>query len=227
MVKATTKPKGATSYKETAFGIIPRSRLIQLEVEGTKKGLEYISALVQKRKFSKITPELICDLHQVSFGWIFPAWAGKYRKIQVTFSGKEAPSYHQISELVINLCSDLEERLKHLPKTNKEDFIIKVVELLAWFQHRFVFIHPFQDYNGRMARMLTSFILLQLNLPPIELKAETGADRNYYLKSLQKADEGDYLSLEALINNALSESLEKIKNKMAVEDEVVEEEKKE
>ncbi len=208
MVK--TKPKGATSYKETAFGIIPRSKLIQLELEGTKRGLEYIDELTRKGK-SNITPELICKLHQISFGWIFPEWAGKYRKIQVTFSGKEAPLYYQVSELITNLCNDLEERLKHLPKPDEESFIIKVVELLAWFQHRFVFIHPFQDYNGRTARILTTLILLQLNLPPIEIKAETGADRKRYLQSMQKADEEDYSSLEMLINNALSESLEKIK----------------
>ncbi|OGE45833.1 hypothetical protein A3B39_01225 [Candidatus Daviesbacteria bacterium RIFCSPLOWO2_01_FULL_37_10] len=60
--------------------------------------------------------------------------------------------------------------------------------------------------------MLNSLILLQLNLPPIELRAETGEDRKKYLRSMQKADEGNYSSLEALINIALLESLEKIKN---------------
>ena len=59
--------------------------------------------------------------------------------------------------------------------------------------------------------MLTTLILLQLNLPPIELKAETGKDRKYYLKAMQKADEGEISLLESLINNALSESLERIK----------------
>lgn len=211
MVKATTKPKGATSYKETAFGIVSRSKLIRLELEGTKRGLEYIYDLLEKGKFSKITPDLICKLHEISFGWIFPKWAGKYRKIQVTFSGKEAPLYFQVPELVINLCNDLEERLKYLPGKDDENFIIKIVQLLAWFQHKFVFIHPFQDYNGRTARMLTSLILLKLDLPPIELKAETGADRKSYLKAMQRGDEGDLAMLETLINNALSESLEKIK----------------
>lgn len=207
----TTKPKGATSYKETAFGIIPRSKLIKLELEGVKKGLEYIYDLVSSNKNFKITPDLICRLHQVSFGWIFPKWAGKYRKIQVTFSGKEAPPYYLVSELVLNLSNDLDERLKHLPKPDAENFIIKVVELLAWFQHRFVFIHPFKDYNGRTARMLTTLILLQLDLPPIEIKAETGQDRKQYLEAMQKADEGNFTLLETLINNALSESLVKIK----------------
>lgn len=211
MAKTKTKPKGATSFKETAFGIIPRLKLIKLELEGTKKGLEYIQSIVEKQKDSKITFDLICKLHKVSFGWIFPNWAGKYRKIQVTFSGKEAPPYYQLHELIINLCNDLEERLKHLPKPDYQDFIIQVIELLAWFQHRFVFIHPFQDYNGRTSRMLTTLILLQLNLPPIELKADTGNDRSRYLKAMQKGDEGDLTYLEKLINNALFESLEKIK----------------
>lgn len=211
MARSTTKPKGATSYKETAFGIIPRSQLIKLELEGTKRGFEFIYALVESGEDTSITPDLICKLHHISFGWIFPKWAGKYRIIQVTFSGKEAPPFYQIPELIRNLCSDLQERINHLPKPAEKDFIIKIVELLAWFQHRFVFIHPFQDYNGRTARMLTTFILLTLNLPPIELKAETKDDRNRYLKAMQKGDEGNLSLLETLINNALSESLEKIR----------------
>ena len=83
MNRTGTKPKGATSYQDTAFGIIPRSKLIKFEIEGTKKGLEYLYNLFGREKEVQITPELIIKLHEVSFGWIFPKWAGKYRKIQV------------------------------------------------------------------------------------------------------------------------------------------------
>src|SRR5205823_1072123 len=124
-----------------------RSKLLKLEIEGTKKGLEYLYNIVKENKNIEITPLFICKLHEVSFGWIFPEWAGKYRKIQVTFSDKEAPQYFQVPALITNLCNDLAERLKHLPTFENEQFIIEVVKLLAWFQHRFVFIHPFQDYN--------------------------------------------------------------------------------
>lgn len=210
MKKSTTKPKGVTSYKETAFGVIPRTKLIQFEIEGTKKGLEYLHDLIKHHTDVHVTPSLVCKLHGLAFGWIFPDWAGKYRKIQVTFSGKVAPSFYRVPELVINLCDDLEERLKHLPKSESEYFIVKVVELLAWFQHSFVCIHPFQDYNGRMARMLTIFILLKCNLPPVELKAETRADRKQYLTALQKADCGDYSSLENLISKVLTVGLEQL-----------------
>lgn len=210
MTNSSTKPVGATSYKDTAFGIIPREKLLQFEIEGTKKGLEYLYDVVKKDKKSSIIPEFICKLHDVSFGWIFPKWAGKYRKIQVTFSDKEAPPYFEVPVLIINLCKDLEERLKHLPKNDNETFIIEVVKLLAWFQHRFVFIHPFQDYNGRTARMLTIFILLKLNLPPIEIQVENQEDRKKYLTAMQNADGGNSTLLEQLLGNALSESLTKL-----------------
>ena len=211
MGKSSTKPKGATSYKDTAFGIIPRSKLVKLEIEGTKKGLEYIEDLLRKQKNTKITLDLILDLHRVSFGWIFPKWAGKLRTVQVTFSGKEALPFYQLSELIINLCRDSEEIMSRLSNPAKENFILEVVSLLAWFQHKFVFIHPFQDYNGRIARMLTILILLRLGLPPIEVKSERKSDRKSYLTAMQKADGGDLSLLEKLISQALNESLGSIK----------------
>ena len=211
MSKNSTKPKGATSYKDTAFGIISRSKLVKLEIEGTKKGLEHLENLLVRQKSIKITQDLILELHKISFGWIFPKWAGKLRVIEVTFSGKEAPPFYQLTELVVNLCRDTEERISHLSNPANENFILEVVLLLAWFQHKFVFIHPFQDYNGRTARMLTILILLRLGLPPIELKSETEPDRRSYLTAMQKADDGDFSLLEKLISQALNESLESIK----------------
>lgn len=207
MNRSATKPKGATSYKETAFGILPREKLLFLELDGTKKGLEYIYTLVKKSEHVRVTPELICKLHEVSFGWIFPTWAGKFRTIQVTFSDKEAIPYYQVPERITNLCKDLEARLRELPLHTSDDFITSVVELLAWFQHAFVFIHPFQDYNGRLARMLTTLILLSLSLPPMELTAETETDRKRYLAAMQSADSGDYSPLETLMSHALTEAL--------------------
>ncbi|MBW7956066.1 Fic family protein [Patescibacteria group bacterium] len=207
MVNDSTKPSGATSYKQTAFGIIPRSQLLQLELEGTKKGLEFIYTLVKAHAKVDITPALIRQLHSVSFGWIFPEWAGAFRTIQVTYSGKEAPNYFQVPELIENLCADLRTRLAYLPKTTELGYIENVVSLLAWFQHQFVFIHPFQDYNGRTGRMLTSLLLLNLKLPATEIQIETEADRQHYLQAMQRGDENDLTVLEKLIGEALLENL--------------------
>lgn len=209
MAKPSTKPKSATSYKQTAFGIIPRSKLVTLEIEGIKRGLEHVYAVINRGQDAQITPQFICKLHAITFGWIFPEWAGRFRTIQVTYSGKEAPPHHKIPELVLNLCNDLQERLRQLTTPTNVSFVHELTQLLAWFQHRFVFIHPFQDYNGRIARMLTIYILLIFNLPPIELKGDTDIDRKRYIKGLQSADHGDYSLLEQLISDELITTLKK------------------
>lgn len=200
MNETSTKPKGATSYKQTAFGVISREKLLGLELKGTKKALEYIDHSVQHKTLS---PEFVLKIHDVAFGWIFPDWAGKYRSVRVEYSGKEAPKPHLVPELLSNLCADLAERLKQI---NQAD-IDQIIHLLAWFQHRFVVIHPFQDYNGRLARMLTSFILLKVGIPPIEIAADTASDRNRYLEAMYSADRGDMSKLENLIRSAIDESL--------------------
>ena len=205
----STKPKGTTSYKETAFGILPRSRVVRLENKGVAEALKYILRLNSKK--AQITPKAICDIHKTGFGFIFPDWAGEFRTIDVTVGDFEPPHYSKIAELVKNLCDDLDERLKHVPlSSDEENFLSEVISLLSWFQHQFVWIHPFKDYNGRVARLTTVLLALNLGLPALELEAETGKDRENYINAMKTADNHDLSKLEKLIATALRESLEKM-----------------
>lgn len=205
----TTKPKSTTSYRETAFGILPRSKVVALEKEGVKQAQRYILKLNERS--AKITPDLIRNLHKEGFGFIFPDWAGKFRAENVTVGEYKPPHYSRLPELIKNFCDDLEERLRHLPSQNDEEkYLAEVIGLLAWFQHRFVWIHPFKDYNGRVARLLTNLLALNLGLPILSIKAETGRDRERYVKAMKVADKHNYSKLEKLIANSLRGSLEKI-----------------
>jgi len=207
-VAKSTKPKSATSYKQTAFGILTRSKVVQLEAEGVKKAQDYIVKLNESK--AVITPQLVLDIHKVGFGFIFPDWAGKFRTLDVTVGDYEPPHYSQISTLVKNLCEDLSERLKHLPSPDSAElFLTELISLLSWFQHRFVWIHPFNDYNGRVARLLTNLLLLNLGLPIITITADTGEEREEYVEAMKAADKHDYSKLGDLIAGALKESLEK------------------
>lgn len=208
-VAKSTKPRSATSYKETVFGILPRSKVVVLEQEGVKKAQQYILKLSEKK--AKITPELICNVHKEGFGFIFPDWAGKYRTIDVTVGKHEPPHYSKVRVHIKSLCDDLKERLKHLPPPKEgEQFLAEAISLLAWFQHRFVWIHPFKDYNGRVARLLTNLLAFNLGLPILIIKAETGKDRERYVNAMKAADKHNYSKLERLIANALKEGLEKV-----------------
>ncbi len=53
-------------------------------------------------------------------------------------------------------------------------------------------IHPFDDGNGRTARLITNYVLLRQNLPPMVIKSD---HRDRYIGALQSADLGQILSL--------------------------------
>ena len=76
---------------------------------------------------------------------------------------------------------------------------------LPWFlagSHRsFLAIHPFDDGNGRTARLLVNFALLRRRLPPIVIKTD---HRDRYIAGLQSADLGQILPLATfMMENAL------------------------
>jgi hypothetical protein len=52
---------------------------------------------------------------------------------------------------------------------------------------------------------LINLILLNLNLPPIELKIETMTSRKNYINALQSADNQDYKKLEKIFKSAIDE----------------------
>ncbi len=66
----------------------------------------------------------------------------------------------------------------------------------AWLHHRFTQIHPFQDGNGRVARAITSLVLVKDGLFPLVV---TRDDKPTYLDALEAADSGNLKPLIDLI----------------------------
>jgi Fic family protein len=77
--------------------------------------------------------------------------------------------------------------------------------LAAIFHHRFVAIHPFDDGNGRLGRILMNLILMQKGLPPAIIKLK---DRQDYYIALNNANAGNYDLLVDYIANSLKDSLD-------------------
>lgn len=85
------------------------------------------------------------------------------------------------------------------------------------FHYKFIRIHPFDDGNGRTARILMNFILMQYGFPPVVIKTE---DKQTYFSVLRLADAGDIQpfvkfisenlihSLQLMINGAKGEEIE-------------------
>lgn len=79
------------------------------------------------------------------------------------------------------------------------------VLLAAEFHYRFIRIHPFDDGNGRTARLLMNFILMQYGYPPVIIKTE---DKENYFNVLRLADAGNIEPFVNYIAENLSRSLE-------------------
>lgn len=59
------------------------------------------------------------------------------------------------------------------------------VKLAALFHYRYIRIHPFEDGNGRIARLIVNFILARHDYPMIVVRSRSQKD---YLEALHQAD---------------------------------------
>lgn len=80
-----------------------------------------------------------------------------------------------------------------------------ILPLIAKLHHDFVLIHPFDDGNGRVARMLVNYVLMHQGYPPIIVPTERKKD---YLAALRLADAGDITELENFLGTCVIRSLE-------------------
>jgi Fic family protein len=70
----------------------------------------------------------------------------------------------------------------------------------ALFHHQFASIHPFDDGNGRMARILMNLILMRAGFPPIVIKLQ---NRDPYIAALRRADAGENEAIVSFIGENL------------------------
>lgn len=79
------------------------------------------------------------------------------------------------------------------------------VEIAARYHHRFTAIHPFDDGNGRMSRIIMNLILMQAGYPPAVIRI---GERDNYLAALRRADAGECEEFIAFIGEHVVDSLE-------------------
>ena len=80
-----------------------------------------------------------------------------------------------------SLMTDLIKWYRDAEETNR----YTLAELCALFHYRYIRIHPFEDGNGRIARLLVNFILARHDYPMIVIQS---SDKENYLNALSACD---------------------------------------
>lgn len=95
-------------------------------------------------------------------------------------------------------------KMEELFKWYKQNGDIKPLIRAAVVHHEMTQIHPFDDGNGRVARLWANFILLKAGFPPLIIRVE---NKEKYLMTLGQADAGDLEPFVSFLAQELQWSL--------------------
>ena len=164
------------------------------EAKNHEKALNYLYNLSSKS--NKINSGDILSIHALILNSIEDDYAGRLRNSGVRISGANfvPPNAQKVSGLLDDL---IEFVIKNPLKLND-------LELATVFHHRFVWIHPFFDGNGRTVRLAMNLLLLKVGYTPAIILKN---DRKKYYTALNSANNGNYEKLMLLMAQAVERTL--------------------
>jgi Fic family protein len=153
----------------------------------------------------------VLDLHAVMFG-DFLAWAGTTRLEDRGPGGKVPVPWHQVRIALRSLMDDLAAWVGALQEID----LAAIAAIIADAHHRFQWIHPFHDTNGRTGRVLDHYLLWvtfelhggALETSPVIEYFPTDAHEDEYYEGLREADEGHAERLHAYYEERLARLFE-------------------
>lgn len=179
---------------EEGFTIKGKSLREHFEAVNHQDAIEFVEALVSKDYM--LNAKDILDIHSLVLQRIEKDFAGRYRTAGVRISGANF-----VPPNALKVDAFIDELINWVNSTHDLDTLIKV----SIFHHRFVWIHPFFDGNGRTVRLLFNLLLMKEGFPPAIILKN---DRKKYYTALNEANNGNYSKLVLLIMQATERSLD-------------------
>ncbi len=178
---------------ENGITIKGKSLKDHLEIINHKEAIEYIENLVSKDV--KLSEYDIKTVHYLILKEIDSTNAGKYRNENVFISGAK-----HVPPIYMNVPYEMQKIIEKYQNWKDLHPVVR-----ACFLHgEFVKIHPFIDGNGRTARLLLNFELIQSGYPPVVIKIENRADYYYALEKAHTTN--DYTEFIRIIVDLVNES---------------------
>lgn len=207
------------SFGETVaflnFGLTAKGKPFKdhLDIKGHNEAIQFMLQLIKEnRPFSESD---IKDLHKIIL--VEPYYSKTISPDGIEFQKEiKVGQYKTSPNHVKTISGDIHYY------TNPENVPYEMNQLLEWyreaenenlhpvvlsaiFHHKFTAIHPFDDGNGRLARILSNFILLKHQYPVVVIK---NIEKTQYYASLNIADNGIYADLIQLFAENIAHSFE-------------------
>jgi cell filamentation protein len=179
---------------ENLLGLTTPEQINEAEAKGVIEGEKFIINLDEN---IRISASLLLQVNKISFGNIY-AWAGKWRDQSVQVDTFLPPEPAQIPNLIYQFTDELNHKIDNSVTIDSQ------VTTLAYCHHKLVFIHPFNNTNGRTSRLFTNLVAYKFGYADINLYFRTGEKRKIYIEAIRKADAYDYALLEDLIKKELT-----------------------
>jgi len=188
----TLKLRETQLILEEGITIQGKSLREHLEVRNHPKAITYVEKITKR----SLREQDILTLHQIMMKSIADD-AGRYRTTEVRIGGADfiPPPAYEISHLTKEL----------VDWYNQNSDELRPIELAALLHHRFVYIHPFHDGNGRLARLLMNLTLIRKGYP---FAVILNVDRKKYYTALGRADNKDPIPFVNFIAAAAERSLD-------------------
>lgn len=150
----------------------------------------------------RFTAADIRQMHERWLGDIYD-WAGEYRQVNLSRDGFVFAAAMRISALM-----DEFER-KVLARCTPCRFAARseLVGALAETHVELVLIHPFREGNGRIARVLSTLMVLQAELPPLDFTLIAGRKKRAYFAAIQAGLDRNYEPMGKLFDEIIDRSL--------------------
>ena len=187
------RAEGQTPLDDLSGLLVPvktREALNDLEAQNNAKA--YAKYLLYTRAVESsnlLGTQMLCEIHESMFGEVW-SWAGEIRK-----GGQK-----NIGVAAVKIGSELNRLAFEVHKW--EDGKTSPAEIAIRVHHRLVWIHPFENGNGRWARLVTNLYLHRKGLPLIEWPSDPKMVREEfrprYLAALKEADQDNYEALSEL-----------------------------
>jgi len=191
----TLSPVETTLVIEQGITITGKPLKDHLEALDHYDAIRYVRELAREQ--TPLTESEVRNLHRLVMHRSRADIAGRYadlaRYVRTETGRYEFPSPAEIPALMGDFC----EWLRAVPDRPEKAFEA---------HRRLVTIHPFNDGNGRTARLLMNLILIRCGYPPVAIRPE---DRPTYIRGLQQAQAGvGAESLELLLFQRLDATLD-------------------